>query len=97
MPVIRIDGSRANFDQNLVVIRNRLFDLLKLKDPGWAVVVIDNGFYLCRSGWARCLAFAGAGSEGMPKQNVVMRSCRFVFIVKIGFVRLAAQPALLFL
>src|SRR5687767_5902184 len=27
-------------------------------------------------------ACAGAVSESVPKQNVVMRSCRFVFIVK---------------
>src|SRR5712691_556227 len=31
MPVVRINGSRANSYQDLIVIRNRLFNVLKLK------------------------------------------------------------------
>ena len=44
-PVQRIDGSRANFDQDFVVARSRLFDVLISKNIGRTIGVIADGFH----------------------------------------------------
>ena len=47
-PSSGFNGCRANSDQDLIVCRSRLFDLLKL-EISYAVVAIDNSFH--RIGW----------------------------------------------
>src|SRR6266850_4295165 len=44
-PVKWVDGSRANFYQNLAVPNGRLFNLFTFKNFGRTVVVINNGFH----------------------------------------------------
>ena len=44
MSIMGIQGCRANSDQDLIVCRSRLFNLLKLK-ISYAIVAIDNGFH----------------------------------------------------
>ena len=53
VPVVWIDGSGANSDQNLIVTRSRLFDLLQL-EIGHTIVAINNGLH--RVGWCASLA-----------------------------------------
>jgi hypothetical protein len=46
LPVRRIEGNGMNLDQDFVVAREWLFDLLQLHDIGGAISAADSGFHL---------------------------------------------------
>src|SRR6266568_7096451 len=47
-PVNWIDGSSADFDQDLIVFGNGLLNLFQLEHIRWTIVVIDDGFHQFR-------------------------------------------------
>ncbi|KAG0505617.1 MAG: hypothetical protein Udaeo_10250 [Candidatus Udaeobacter sp.] len=64
VPVVWIEGSGANSDQDLIVIRSRLFDLLQL-EIGYAVIAVNDSFHRIRrsSGMATVVRRSPVGDE----------------------------------